>query len=228
MSTSVRRPSISKRNIVFFQNRILTWFEISGRHYFPWRQKGLSEFQIIIAEVLLQRTKAETVEKFYLQFIADFPHWKALALAEVSVLEERLKPIGLYRQRATRIKGLATEMVRVNGQIPAERAALEKVPMLGQYIVNAILLQVFNKRIPLLDVNMARVLERYFGERTMADIRYDPYLQDLALKVVDHLHSKELSWGILDFAAIICKARKPLCNICPISSSCNFYKKNLY
>ncbi len=37
---------------------------------------------------------------------------------------------------------------------------------------------------PLLDVNMSRVLERYFGPRSLADIRYDPYLQNLAQRLV--------------------------------------------
>lgn len=206
---------------------MLTWFRNSGRHQFAWRKDGLSDFQIVIAEILLQRTKAETVHNFYPQFIESFPHWNAIAIADLNFIELHLKPIGLYRQRARRLKDLAIIMVRLNGRLPSDRMTLEKIPMFGQYIANAILLLVFNLPIPLLDVNMARVLERFFGEREMADIRFDPYLQNLALKVVNHPHSKELNWAILDLAALICKARTPLCEICPISSDCTFYKKKL-
>lgn len=219
---------IPQSKIVLFQEKILTWFKSSGRHHFPWRNDGLSSFQIVIAEVLLQRTKAETIEKFYPQFLAHFPSWEIIANSDTLLLEQHLQPVGLYRQRAKRLKDLAIEMVKRDGQFPTAKTDLEKIPFLGQYIVNAIELQIFNKPSPLVDVNMARVLERYFGERQMADIRYDPYLQSLATRVVNHTKSKQINWAILDFAAIICKARTPLCEKCLLSKSCKFYRKALF
>lgn len=111
-----------------------------------------------------------------------------------------------------------------HGVIPVDRVELNKISMFGQYIGNAIELQVFKRNKPLLDVNMARVLERYFGPRKLSDIRYDPYLQNLAHRIVDHDLSKQISWAILDFAASICKSRKPVCAICSLSASCKYYK----
>lgn len=211
------------KTISLFRKKLLFWFEINGRHYLPWRETGLNTYKITIAEVLLQRTQAATIEKFFARFLNIYPDWQTIACTNINELEETLKPIGLYRQRAKRLKELAIEMVKREGQFPKSRKELEQIPLLGQYIVNAIELQIFNKKRPLLDVNMARVLERYFGERKLADIRYDPYLQALSAKVVNHPKSKEISWAILDFASIICKARKPLCTICPLSSSCIYY-----
>lgn len=193
----------------------------------PWRKPSLSPFEITIAEVLLQRTKAETVEKFYEKFLATFPGWDVIANADLEAIEEFLRPVGLYRQRAKRLKDLAVEMSRAKGEFPGLRAELEAIPLLGQYIANAIELQVFGRRKPLLDVNMARVLERYFWERQMADIRYDPYLQKLATSVVDHPCSKEINWAILDFAAAVCQAKVPKCEICSFSNSCKFYNELL-
>jgi A/G-specific adenine glycosylase len=118
---------------------------------------------------------------------------------------------------------LAKEMVKRNGRLPQSREDLESIPFMGQYTANAVELVVFNKPSPLIDVNMARVLERFFGPRKMADIRYDPYLQKLAYKIVSHARTKEINWAILDFAAIICKARRPLCEGCFLNSKCNFY-----
>lgn len=118
-------------------------------------------------------------------------------------------------------------MVRLKGQFPRKRSDLEEIPFLGQYIANAIELQVFNMPSALLDVNMARVLERYFGERKLSDIRYDPYLQNLAFRVVNHTLSKEINWAILDFASSVCKAKKPLCEKCLLSTSCTFKNKVL-
>ncbi|MGV0831089.1 hypothetical protein ACTS9D_02540 [Empedobacter brevis] len=132
---------ISKKNIKLFQESLLNWFEKSGRHHLPWRMEGLTSFEIVIAEVLLQRTKAGTIERFYLGFLDSFPNWDVIATTGTGKIEEYLKPIGLYRQRAKRLKDLAVEMVNRKGVFPFQRKELEKIPFLGQYIVNAILLQ---------------------------------------------------------------------------------------
>jgi len=207
--------------IKFLQESLLEWYKISGRH-FPWRNKSISNYQKVIAEVLLQRTKAETVAKFYIQFIIDYPNWQSLANADVKDIETYLIPIGLYRQRSVRLQNLAKEMVKRNGRLPRDRADLESIPFMGQYIANAVELIVFNEPSPLVDVNMARVLERFFGARKMADIRYDPYLQDLAYKIVKHSDAKYINWAILDFAAVICIARNPKCDQCILNKYCNY------
>lgn len=115
-------------------------------------------------------------------------------------------------------------MFKRKGKIPSKREELENIPFMGQYISNAVQLIIQNKRLPLIDVNMSRVLERYFKERELVDIRYDPYLQDLARKIVDHVDAKEMNWAILDFASLICKARNPACNNCMLAVNCTFYK----
>jgi A/G-specific adenine glycosylase len=216
--------------VKFFQQKILTWYSISGRTFY-WRRKGLSNYQYIIAEVLLQRTKAETVAKFYPNFIGEFPNWASLANASLKKIAKHLKPVGLYTQRSVRLKNLATEMIKRNGRLPKNREELESIPFMGQYIANAVELVIFNQPSPLVDVNMARVLERFFGPRQMADIRYDPYLQSLARKIVDHVDTKKINWAVLDFAALVCKPRNPACNICLIKSKCLYFltlKQNNY
>lgn len=192
--------TVTAKNINKFQQTLLAWYDTDGRH-FPWRNKRLTQYQIIIAETLLQRTKAETVSKFYSQFIKDFPNWTTLAQADTATIEQYLKPIGLYRQRAKRLKSLALEMVKRKGKLPKERAELETIPFMGQYIANAVELIIYKRPSPLIDVNMSRLLERYFGKRKMADIRYDPYLQKLSYKVVNHSRAKEINWAILDLTA---------------------------
>ena len=104
---------------------------------------------------------------------------------------------------------------------PASREGLETLSGLGQYIVSAILLFVYRQGEPLLDVNMARVLEHYFGPRKLADIRYDPYLQTLSRQVVK-TRPVGLNWAILDLGTMICTANNPKCSSCPMASTCLF------
>ena len=207
--------------ITFLQNELLKWANIQQRK-FPWRQQNLSSYQYIIAEILLQRTKADTIKDFYPIFILRYPTWESIANTSQADIAQFLRPIGLYNQRSMRLKKLAHEMLLLNSIIPKERKDIEKLSFMGQYIVNAILLFIHNIPAPLLDVNMARILERYFGKRKLADIRYDNYLQELAHDMVNHPNTKNLNYAVLDFAAIVCKP-KPNCSDCPLSSECYFF-----
>lgn len=215
---------VTSNKINEFQKLLIFWFNDHKRD-FPWRANGLTNYQLIIAEVLLQRTKAETVAKYYESFITIFPNWRSIKDIDILILEEQLHPLGLFKQRAERLKNLATKMDDLNGILPIKREDIEKIPLMGQYIANAVELMVYNKPRPLLDVNMARLLERYFGERKMADIRYDPYLQDLANQFVNSSFSRELNWAVMDFAAMVCTARNPQCIKCLLNKSCTYYKK---
>ncbi|MFW5871970.1 MAG: hypothetical protein ACOCUT_02590 [bacterium] len=96
-----------------------------------------------------------------------------------------------------------------------------------EYIANAYELYVLKKKSPLLDVNMARLLERFFGERKLADIRHDLYLQTLAYRVVNIEESKELNWAILDYASLICKKINSNCFNCLIYRKCKYYMQNV-
>lgn len=216
-----RLGQISDSEIKYFQKKILDWYAENGRE-FIWRRSSITNYEIIIAEIFLQRTKAETVEKFLPLFYKKYSSWEQLGEASEIELQLHLKPLGLYNQRGTRLFKLAQEVKKRKGKFPSKRNLLEEMPMMGQYITNAFELYILKKSSPLLDVNMARVLERYFGPRRLADIRYDPYLQQLALIIVNHLKTKELNWAILDLASIVCKS-KPYCINCPFNSHCSYH-----
>jgi A/G-specific adenine glycosylase len=216
---------IYESDIEFFQITLLEWYSKYGRD-FLWRNKSASNYELIISEIFLQRTKAETVSKFLPSFFKKYSSWKQLGEATKEELKEMLKPLGLYNQRGTRLHNLAQEIKIRKGRFPSERNQVEDLPMMGQYITNAFELYILKKKAPLLDVNMARLLERFFGERKLADIRHDPYLQTLAYRIVNVEKSKELNWGILDFAALVCKKRNPKCKTCMLVKSCAYGKQN--
>ena len=174
----------------WFQKKILNWYFRQGRD-FPWRNNSASNYQVIITEVLLQRTRAETVAIFFPSFIKAFPSWKRLSKATEAKLRTYLKPIGLWKQRASVLYRLSREMAKRNGRFPRTRQEIDQLPGVGQYIANAIELFCHGTPKPLLDVNMARLLERFFGPRTLADIRHDPYLQKLAQEVLQKDKTKE-------------------------------------
>jgi A/G-specific adenine glycosylase len=94
------------------------------------------------------------------------------------------------------------------------------IPGLGQNVTNAILLICYVKREPLVDVNMARLLGRFFGFSIGSDVRHDKTLQTVAREILPEKNIKDFIWAILDFAALVCKQLIPLCNNCSLHSKC--------
>ena len=219
MNIRKKYKRINKLKIKWFQTQLAHWFELNNRK-FPWRKRNCSRYQLIIAEVLLQRTKAEKIATFFPIFIKQYPSWKSLSSVNKTRLKKDLKPIGLWKRRSDTLKRLSTAMAKRGGRFPRTREEIEELPGVGQYIANAILMFCQDEPQPLLDVNMARVLERFFGPRKLADIRYDPYLQKLAREVLPRKRYKEFNWAILDFASIICKANRPECEKCFLKEKC--------
>lgn len=213
---------IPKTTIEFFQRIILKWYDNCGRQ-FPWRNRSANCYRRIVVEILLQRTRAENVASFFSTFVRKYPSWRKLASATEEELGTFLQPLGLWKRRSSSLLCLAREVGKRSGRFPKTREEVESLPNVGQYIANAVLLFCHGKPQPLVDSNMARVLERFFGPRKLADIRYDPYLQVLAKTCVDGQNPVSINWGILDFAALVCTQRLARHNICPLKSKCFFF-----
>lgn len=215
------RPDVLDVQSRFIRKKLLKWKKDYGR-FFPWRSEEASPYQQIITEVLLQQTSATAVAGQYEIFFNKFPSWKALASASEDEIGAILKPLGLWRKRAANLKRLGCAMKKNRGVYPSSRNDIEQLPGVGQYVASAVLIFAHGKAEPLLDVNMARIIERYFGFKTKADLRHDPFIQVAARKIVSGSNTQEVNWAILDFGALVCKATKPACSHCPLRTECHF------
>jgi A/G-specific adenine glycosylase len=216
---------VDQASIAEFRKLLLKDWKNWGRD-FPWRRKRGTRYHRVVSEILLQRTQAGVVARFWPRFIRQFPNWKAIARTPLGEVHQALAPIGLAKQRAPRLLALARTLSRTNGRFPSERSRIEALPAVGQYVANAVVMFCHGQRSALVDVNMARVLERFFGKRKLADIRYDPYLQSLAAQVVDHPRAQEVNWAILDHAALVCTAREPRCGRCCLAAQCAYAQRS--
>ncbi len=216
---------IEQNKIRYFRTHLLKWFD-NNRRDFPWRKENISNYEIILSEILLQRTKAETVANYYETFFNKYPNWKKLSNATLDDLKSILKPLGLYNHRAKRIMNIVDEYKLKCGSLPKNKHELNDSNLSTLYISNAYELFILNKRAPLLDVNMARLVSRFFEPKEIKDVRNDKEIYILSKQITNVKRCKELNWAILDFAAIICKAKKPDCKMCILKSRCIFVREN--
>lgn len=213
-----------RRSLSRLRGDVVAWAGANGRS-FRWRRDGAGEYEKIVVEVLLQRTTAAAVAAVFDDFLDRFDSWKSLAAADTRQLEEALKPLGLWRRRAVSLAGLARYAVENAGRFPVDPDEHAHIPGVGQYVSNAILMFQHGAARPLLDANMARVLERVLRPRRLADIRHDPWLQRAARYLVKSPSPETVNWAVLDFAALTCRARTPRCHACVAASYCRYARR---
>ena len=213
--------SISRKFVNKYRKLLLTWYQLNRRN-FPWRRE-IGDYHIIVTEILLQQTKAERVANYYSTFFHKYPSWEKLYYNAKTKIEKDLKPLGLQKQRAKRLKDLSSTVGPRGPTTEQLRNNKDSFPSIGFYISRCIDVFIFNKKKAVIDTNINRILNRNFGKREKVDYRYDLELHQVADKLVPRNNPKEFNWAWLDLGALICKPKTPRCTDCPINSFCMKY-----
>ena len=213
-------PEMAKR-ISWLRRRLLSWFARNGRS-FPWRELGRTPYEVVVAEILLQRTTATGVVRTYATFVECFPSWLALAQAPLEELESALGLCGLWRRKAQAFLHLAQSIEMNGGAVPRTRTDLERLPGIGPYTASAVLAIVYGRAEPLLDVNMARLLGRFLDPPDGTQAKPRRTLHAHALRLVRSKRALDVNWAALDFGALVCRPRHPICPECPLRARCAY------
>lgn len=205
-----------------FRTKLLRWFNRNGRRY-PWRETD-DPFKVLIAELMLRRTKADQVKPVYEQFFKEFPDVEAVAESKKQDIEKLLYPLGL-KWRTSAFRLVAREIKeKYHCGIPDKREDLEKLPGVGEYVAGAVLSLGHGKKEWIVDSNIVRVFKRYFGIRTTRDGRRDRHVIEMAKLYVSCRNPRKANLAILDFTALVCTPRNPACKKCPLKKECIYIR----
>jgi A/G-specific adenine glycosylase len=205
------------------KNKILTSWSFFRRD-FIWRHKP-SPYKIMIAEFMLQRTRAEQVEPVYKKFLQQYPDIKSLSTAKIKSIEKYTASLGLHKRAPNFINSAKYIVSKLNSKFPKTRKELIKIPGVGDYVGGAISAVCFNKADYVIDSNIARLINRYYNLQLTGEIRRKKIIIEKAKKLFKVKDQKTFLFAILDFTALICKPVKPLCLECPIKRSCKYKNK---
>ena len=210
----------ARKDIKIFRKKSIRWYRKNGRAY-PWRETD-DPFLILIAEMMVRRTKAEQVVSVYERFIKEYPNVDSLAEAKQEALEKILYPLGL-KWRIPAFVMVAREVrAKYQSRIPETREELTSLPGVGEYVAGAVLSIAYGKKEWLVDSNIERILKRYFGIKTSKEGRRDKHVIEAAKIYASGKNPGRATMGILDITALVCKPRKPDCEKCPLIDCCHY------
>lgn len=207
------------------QNSIVSNWKFYKRHY-PWRIKP-GAYKIMIAEFMLQRTKADQVEPVYKKFLQQYPTIKHLSKAKAISVSKYTNSLGLHGRYKKFIDAGKFVITKLDGKFPKSQAALKKIPGVGDYVAGAISAVCFNTADYVIDSNIARFINRYYNLNLNGEIRRKKTIIEKAKKLFVHNDQRNLLFAILDFTALICKPTKPICFECPVRRNCKFQNKTI-
>lgn len=206
-----------------FAEKLLQWWE-KNRREFPWRTRN-DPYEILIAEIMLQRTRAEQVVPVYEDFIKEFPTIEKLNRSTLQQVREYFKKLGLI-WRADLVKQMTSVlMTSFNGKIPNDRAELILIPAIGDYMADAVLAFAYSQDVAVVDSNVCRVIGRVFGLELGKEARRKPIFRNIVQQLLPKRKAREFDWAMIDLASLICLPRKPACSKCPLNQICDYYAK---
>ena len=209
-----------------FSGIILDWYHQNKRSL-PWR-KSLNPYKIWLSEIILQQTRVAQGAPYYLRFVEQFPTVHHMANASEEEVLKLWQGLGYY-SRARNLHATAKIVVnQYNGEFPDTYNELLKLKGVGDYTASAISSICFNEPQAVVDGNVYRVLSRYFGiDIPINSAEGIKYFKSLAEKVMDVNDIRDYNQGVMEFGAIQCSPKKPLCLHCPLNESCVALQKGI-
>lgn len=203
-----------------FGARLIDWHARHGRHDLPW-QRPVTPYRAWISEIMLQQTQVQTVIPYFERFIARFPDVQSLAAAPQDEVLRLWSGLGYYAR--ARNLHRAAQVIRDlhDGEVPEDLDALMALPGIGRSSAGSILALSRNRRLPILDGNVKRVLCRHEAIHGWPGRReVETQLWARATALVPETNPAAYTQAIMDLGATVCVRGRPRCGECPVSDTC--------
>lgn len=200
---------------------VLAWYAQHARDL-PWRRPDVSAWAVLVSEIMLQQTPVARVLPAYKAWLVRWPTPAALAEAEPGAAVRQWDRLG-YPRRALRLHAAARACVeRHGGAVPPLLDELLALPGVGRYTAAAVASFAFGQRHAVLDTNVRRVQARAVAGVAQPSVSATAAEWQLAADLVPAEPARAATWAVavMEVGAIVCTARAPRCDECPIRDRC--------
>ena len=178
-------------------------------------------FSILIGTILSARTKDESTTRIVKDLFKVYKNAKQLANAKVKDVEKIIKSIGFYHVKAKRIIDVAKIIdSQYKGKVPDNLEKLIELPGVGRKTANCVLVYAYEKPAIPVDIHVHRISNRLGLVQTK-----NPEETEFELmKKIPKKFWLNINDTFVMYGQNICKPISPMCNVCKIKNSCNYYK----
>jgi A/G-specific adenine glycosylase len=197
-------------------DELLQWYERSRRDL-PWREPGVSAWQILVSEFMLQQTPVTRVLSIWPDWVRRWPTPSATAAASAADVLRAWGKLG-YPRRAKRLHECATVIARDHGDVvPDDVDALLRLPGVGSYTARAVACFAYRKPVPVVDTNVRRVVARAVHGRADGGAPSPARDHaDVSALLPNDEAAPRFSVALMELGATVCTARTPRCGLCPL------------
>lgn len=196
---------------------LVEWYD-EARRDLPWRAPGVSAWQILVSEFMLQQTPVARVAPIWVDWVTRWPTPSVTADAGAAELLRAWGKLG-YPRRAKRLHECATVIAADHGDsVPDDVETLLTLPGVGEYTARAVACFAYGKRVPVVDINVRRVVARALHGR--ADAGSPSAVRDhadVAAMLPEGQVAVVFSAALMELGATVCTARTPKCGVCPLT-----------
>lgn len=205
----------------WLSDALLQWFTSNGRDY-PWRHTT-NPYEILVAEKLLQQTSVRSdLVTAYTIILSKYPSPATLAVAQVTDVEQIIQKLGLL-YRAKDLVLMAQDVCeKFGGEVPQTLTELLSIFGVGDYSARAVLSFAYGLDYAVVDVNVARIIYRVnkLEEKFPANPARNRKLYSILGDLLPQGYSRKFNWAMIDLGALICSAKQPSCEKCPLNHRC--------
>ena len=214
-------------DLIVFRKRLLDWYT-RDRRDLPWRvpmgaERGTlpDPYFVFVSEAMLQQTQVATVIPYFRRFIEQLPNFAALAEADEQVVLRLWQGLGYYSRARNLQKAAKMVVGRFGGKLPSTVEELMELPGVGRYTAGAIASLAYDRRAPILDGNVVRVLCRLDKvEEDPREVEVRDALWDRADEVLPKKRVGDFNSALMELGATVCTPRNPRCLFCPVQKHC--------
>ena len=176
------------------------------------------DYELVIAVMLSAQTTDKSVNAVTPILFKKYPSLDALYNAPLESIEEIIKPIGLYKNKAKNLKGIVKDLVeRFNGVVPSDKEQLMTLPGVGNKTAGVIRAEIFQIPDLPVDTHILRISKRL----NLAKKDDEPIDVERKLKkIIPEERWIKSHHQLIHFGRYYCMARSPKCENCKISDMC--------
>jgi len=202
----------------------LTHWYLKNKRDLPWR-KTKDPYKIWVSEIMLQQTTVSTVIAYYERWIKTFPTIHDLAKAPIQTVLKQWQGLGYYNRVKNLYKAAFILINEHKGILPKDPQLIRSLPGFGPYTTGSVLSIAYDIPLTIIDANVRRVVMRLLALNGIADTKQDLKVNKFLLKVLPARGVGDFNQALMELGALVCRAKEPVCTVCPVRKYCEAYKQ---